>query len=74
MVVKWLLYFSKKGKDYDKIIKMDRNTQKLWVTYGYLVKYENDEECLDYMDYEGSKGKAKNYMNTFRDVNGDYIG
>lgn len=70
---KWILYFSKKGKKFDKIISLSETTSKLWKHHGFLIQYEEDTYCEDYLEFEGTKKEAKSYADSLRNRNGRYI-
>jgi len=70
---KWILYFSKKGQEFDKLINLTKEQETLWKQDGYLIEFEDDDNCEDYMDYEGTLDEAKSYADSFRNKNGVYI-
>ena len=69
----WILYFSKKGEKFDKIIPLSKKALFLWKNHGFLIEYEDDDNCEDYMDYEGTKKEAESYADSLRDKKGRYI-
>jgi len=61
---KWILYFSKKGRKLDKIIPLSEKQERLWKKYGYLIEYEDDNSCEDYLDYKGTLEEAKSFADS----------